>query len=381
MARSFPSDRIFPHVVRGFPEDPDHKDPYNFWDYQKESLRYSGHTIHKDGAEVGKTREIVAYTLYKAFTTINGSGLVGAPQQTHLDEIIDAIDEQLTWNPELGRARQHPRFKNGWKKHPHHAFYFHGENHRFKIDFRPAGHDGEAYRGIHATTFAIVDEAAKKKNKKQWSEFWRAIKPSCVAKIYSVPDGDRSCEFYKLGQRAIQNTKPEQEEPDDTLKGAAKHIKDIRFRLFNWPKTLMPHPYWSPERKRFYVEQYGGEDSPEYKHNVLGTDGDPEYSVFPWEQMRHCIKEIPEYRLLKVLVDSANDEVIVNGYKFEQVPGDNGPVSRPIVLHDEIYVKSVFFDYDDKHESDFRRLIKSFFVSVPGLKSAGGDFGFSPDPT
>lgn len=376
------------------PEDPDHKDPYNFFDYQEESIRYDGHTIHKDGSEVGKTREIVAFCLYEAITTQNGTGLIAAPQQTHLDEIIEAMEDQFTWNRDLGRARQHPRIKGGWKKHPHHAFYFYGKQHRFKIDFRPAGHDGEAYRGIHARTFAIVDEAAKKKNKKQWSEFWRAMKPGCVAKIYSVPDGDRSCEFYKLGQRAKNSLSSldslngsndlncsEKEVANDSIKNAAKHIKDIRFRLFNWPKTLMPAPYWSAERKKFYIEQYGGEDSPEYKHNVLGTDGDPEYSVFPWEQLKHCIREIPEYRFLKILVDSANDEVMVSGYKFHQAPGDNGPVSVPECMIDEVKVKSGFFDYNNGRESAFRVLIKQFFYSVPGLKSGGADFGYSPDPT
>lgn len=382
------------------PEDPDHQDPYSFFGYQEESIRHDGHTVHKCGAETGKTREIVAYGLHGAITTSNGSALIAAPQQTHLEEIIEAMEDQFSWNPDLARARQHPRIKGGWKKHPHHAFYFYEKTHRFKIDFRPAGHDGEAYRGIHATTFAIVDEAAKKKNKKQWSEFWRALKPSCVAKIYSVPDGDRSCEFYKLGERARKGVVPtenqksdpesssglnqkleEKEVTDGSFKGAAKHIKDIRFRLFKWAKTLMPAPFWSPERKKFYIEQYGGEDSPEYKHNVLGTDGDPEYSVFPWEQLRHCIREIPEYRYLKVLVDSANDEVMVSGYKYEQVPGDNGPVSVPVCLLDEVHVKSGFFDYDEHHESDFRRLIKSFFVTAHGLKIGGGDFGFSPDPT
>ncbi|MCP4259101.1 MAG: hypothetical protein GY774_16570 [Planctomycetes bacterium] len=384
------------------PEDPDHQDPYNLWDYQKESLRYPGHAIHKDGSEVGKTREIVGFCLYKAFTTPNGSGLIGAPLQGHLDEIIEAMDEQLTWNPDLGRSRQHPRIKGGWKKHPYHTWYFHGRTHRFKIDFRPSSHDGAAYRGIHARTFAIKDEAAKDKNKKQWSEFWRAMKPSCVARIYSVPDGDRSCEFYKLGQRACKgekssalteigqassltptnNSKQEHEgAPNDSFKGAAKHIQNIRFRLFNWPKTFMPHPFWSAERKKFYIEQYGGEDAPEYKHNILGTDGDPEYSVFPWEHLKHCIREIQEYRFLKVLVDSANDDVIITGYKYGQIPGDNGPVPVPVCLLDEVYAKSGFFDYDEHHESDFRKLIKTFFNSVPGLKYGGGDFGFSPDPT
>ena len=153
------------------PEDPDHQEPYNFWDYQKESIRYPGHTIHKCGSEVGKTREIIAWCMHKAYTTANGSGMTGAPQQTHLEEIIEGMLDQMEFNPVLGKALIK------YKKHPHHTFYF---SNRFKFYFRPSGFDGEAYRGVHVRTFAIKDEAAKDKNKKQWSEFWRAMKPGCI---------------------------------------------------------------------------------------------------------------------------------------------------------------------------------------------------------
>jgi hypothetical protein len=445
------------------PEDPDHKDPYSLWWYQEESLRFNGHTLHKCAAEVGKTREIVAYTLHKAFTVRNGSGLIGAPQQTHLDEIIEASTEQLEFNEDLAPSLiRH-------KKHPHHAFYW---SNRFKTHFRPSGYDGEAYRGVHVRTFAIKDEAAKDKNKKQWSEFWRAMKPGCAAKIYSVTDGDRSCDFYRLGQKALrpqsqmggvderkdaasgavpnlvrslfeiqrrkilgdrisilptfekiygepakaeedkQSCHPglsgieqddgkipglagmtDEKEPDavdvkapESMKGMSAHIQNIKFTLYQWPKRLMPDPYWSPQRKEFYVDLYGGEDSPEYKHNVLGEDGDPEYSVFPWEQFKHIVKEIPEYRCLKVLVDSGNNEVIVKGYRIEVVPGDNGPVPRMIMLLDEVFRKTGFFDYSllpegGMSDSDFRKTIKSFFSSAPGLKRGGADFGFTGDPT
>lgn len=444
------------------PEDLDHKDPYGFFWYEEESLRFGGHTDHKCGAEVGKTREIVAYTLHKAFTVRNGSGLVGAPQQTHLDEIIEACLEQLEFNEDLAPALVKHR------KHPHHAFYW---SNRFKTYFRPSGYDGEAYRGVHVRTFAIKDEAAKDKNKKQWSEFWRAMKPGCIGKIYSVPDGDRSCEFYRLSQRALrpetQMGSPEErrqgasrcapiltknlfaaqrrrilgekdipitgfeeiygagtqgltqnygtpqadvdsglslsegdrpgtqkeasrlsseEKELESLKGMAAHVRNIRFTLYHWPKTLMPEPYWSKERKAFYVDLYNGEDSPEYKHNVHGEDGDPESSVFPWEQLKPCIKDIPEYRCLKVLVDSGNNEVIITGYKTEIVPGDNGPVPRAVSMIDTVFTKRGFFDYEilpdgSMTDSEFRKVIKSFFSSVPGLKRGGADFGFAGDPT
>ncbi len=352
------------------PEDPDHQEPYTLWGYQQESIVYPGHTIHKCGAEVGKTREIVAYSLYKAFTVQNGSGLIGAPQQTHLDEIIEAMLEQLDFNPDLKPSLP----KDNHRKHPHHRFRFLGTD--FKLYFRPSGFDGEAYRGVHVRTFAIKDEAAKDDHVKQWSEFFRAIKPGCIAKLYSVPDGRRDTEFYRLSKISEGTAKSEEEEIEiEAFKNASGHIKEMKFRPFKWSKELMPPPYWSPERKKFYIDLYNGEDSPEYKHNVKGEDGDPVNSVFPWQQFKYCIKDIPEYRCLKILVDAANNEVIVCGYKCEYVPGDDGPVPRVIDLIDTTYLLSTFFD------SEFTKLIKSFFSSVPGLESGGGDFGFSGDPT
>lgn len=354
------------------PEDSDHQDPYNLWDYQKESLVYPGHTIHKCGAEVGKSREILAKGMFKAFTVNNGSGLTGAPQQTHLDEIIEMVTDQLDWNPDLAAEL----IKH--KKHPHHRFKF---ANGFKWYFRPSGHDGEAYRGVHVRTFAQKDEAAKDDHVKQWSEFFRACKPGCIIGIYSVPDGRRDTEFYRLSKIAEGNITQEEELEIDSFKAAAGHIKEIKFRIFKWSKELMPPPYWTPARKKFFIDFYNGEDSPDYKHNVKGEDGDPANSVFPWQQLKYCIKDIPEFRCLKVLVDAANNEVIVAGYKCEYVAGDNGPVPRIIDLFDTTFRMSGYFDYEEGTVSDFRKTIMSFFSGAPGLKMGGGDFGFSSDPT
>jgi hypothetical protein len=415
------------------PDDRQHKDPYNFFDYQMESTRFPGDKLHKDGAEVGKTREIVATSLWPAFTVPGGSGLIGAPLQGHVDEIINAMDNQLNWNPELGKQRWHRRIKDGWKKHPYHDWYFKNE---FVIYFRPSGHDGNPYRGIHVWTYAKKDEGVKDKHVKQWSEFWRAMKPGCIAGVYSVPDGDRSCDFFRLGQGAVKTEPPkdpaalqerlllvnfdiwrqrargrqainlpgiediyreaivqksdeEQKEdvgPAQSLKDVEEHILDIRFKLFHWPKTIMPEPFWSPTQRAKFRTRYKGEGSPEYKHNVLGIDGDPESSVFPWEQFKWCIKDIPEYRCMKILVDAVNNEVIIRAYRTEVGIGPDGPDPKAIEMLDTVYRKAGFFDYEIRPdgtmtESEFRKIIKSFFPSAPGLKRGGADLGYSGDPT
>lgn len=360
------------------PTDPDHQDPYSLWDYQKEALRYPWHKIYYCGAEVGKTRDIVADEMYSGCTVQGGTSMVGAPQQTHLDEIIDAMTDQMLWNPALGNLL----IKH--KKHPHHAFYLATEQ---KRHFRPSGHDGEAFRGLHVGNSAKIDEAAKMDNPREWSEFWRGILPNCAVSIYSVPDGRRDTEFYKLGQRAQKSEASLA--PPSTEKNIFRRIAalsklvgtEIGFKFFRFDKTMMPPPFWTPARQKFYEEQYGGVDSSGYLQNVLGLDGAPAYSVWPWHQLRHCVKEIPEYRALKILVDTARDEVIVKGYRCEFVSGDEGPVMLTVPLLDMAFPVATFFAYDQHEETEFKRLIRSFFSNVPGRKRGGADFGHSPDPT
>ncbi len=335
------------------PTDPDHKEPYNFFPYQVEDgIRNLESTIYYCGAEVGKTRDIIAKEMYVIFNRPSGSGLTGAPQQTHLDEIIGGLDDQLRWNPDLGKCLAE------WKKSPHHLMRFTND---FKLYFRPAGHDGEAYRGVHVRDFIVVDEAAKKKNKKQWSELWRAALPGCPFFLYSVPDGDRSSEFFRLGQKA---------------QGENVEIKDLAdraFRFVRWRKTQMRAPFWTDERRRHYIELFGGEDSPEYRQNILGEDGDPVNSVFPWPQFARVIKDIDAYRVLKIFVDQSSGEVSITGNAFRPVSVEGKPSTPENVLLEDKRVPMGIFDIAAE--------IKRFFSGIPGELYIGADLGFSQDPT
>lgn len=343
-----------------FLRDPDNPDmPWTLWDYQQDSIRYPGNTLHECGAEVGKTREIIAYVLHRAFTVPRGSGLITAPMTIHLMEIIDAVLEQLDHNRDLGRALVLHR------KSPHHHMKF---TNGLKIDFRPTGYDGTALRGVHVRTFAVMDETAKAKNPAIFKEFWRASKPGCAHKLYSTPDGDRSSTFYRLCMKAEGKLEKEEEGDKDVLG------RDLTFRKFRWSKTLMPPPFWTPERRRFYVEQYGGEDSPGYQQNVLGNWGDPENSVFPWHSFQRLLKHIPEYRCLKVLVDESQGEVSLFGAAYEPRQAEDGTWSTPqeVILTDRRI---------PRHDFDIVREVKAFFSGVPGLTFGGADLGFSQDPT
>lgn len=350
---------------RAFLKESDTEAPYEYWPYQLPSITYHGDVIHSDGAEVGKTREIGNLILWKAFTKDGGSSLVGAPEQIHLDEIIDYCNEQMfNLNPDLGKGlKKH-------KKHPHHVFYFHN---RHKIYFSPGGFDGTGFRGKHVDDLVIMDEAAKIKNPDIWREFWRAGKPSATFRIYSVPDGDRGTVYYKLKQLArgvnpsTSSGRTEEDGPEED-----SPAKDRQFRFFNWKKPAQPEPFWSDQRRRFYIDLYGGEDSPGYRRNILGEDGDPENAVFPWHQFSRCLKEIPEYRVIKIMVDEGSGTVSVFSAQYGVVYAESRKEGREEILEDRTYSTGDF---------SIRAALKALFSPVPGLLYIGGDLGFSNDPT
>lgn len=345
---------------QAFLKEPDTGEPYVYWPYQLKSADCKGDKIHEDAAEVGKTREIGNTILHHAFTRKGGSSLIGAPEQVHLDEIIEyCIEQMFVLNTVLGKSlRKH-------KKHPHHCFYF---KNGYKVYFSPGGFDGTGFRGKHVSDLCIMDEAAKIKNPAIWSEFFRSAKPSAVFGIYSVPDGDRNTVFHRLAKKA----KGVKEQEKDGI-AAIDVVRGRNFNYFHWKKTDQPYPFWSVQRRREYIDLYGGEDSPGYKRNVLGEDGDPENAVFPWHQFSMCLKGGSEYMVLKLLVDEGSKSVSMFTARYSEVNDKDGSREG----HEEIIEDRTI----SRGEFDVREIIKRVFSPMPGLKYLGGDLGFSNDPT
>jgi hypothetical protein len=190
-----------------------------------------------------------------------------------------------------------------------------------KVLFRPAGHDGSAFRGVHVRGWLLHDEAAKVTNPRSWSEFWRAAKPGAEIRIYSVPTGDRLCTFQRIAdagvpaERVLPNTW-DAKTVVNTLLGrrlvpegsAARSVaRELGGRVwvrFHWPKTIMPAPFWSEERRQDFVAMYGSADAPGYVHNVEGRPGDPEYSVFPARLLDPAVHFVPDYQTVSLLWDN-----------------------------------------------------------------------------
>lgn len=356
-------------------------EPWQFFDYQRESIRaWSQATVHQDGAEVGKTREITVLVLWGQCTAMGLTVrrpwmLVGAPQQTHLDEIILAIEEQVGAQ-DAGDAKG-SLLSQFWlkpKRTPHMMQRFRtiplGENEKTgigRVYYRPAGHDGEAFRGVHVNAMAMMDEAAKLKRAVQWSEFWRSAMPGCAKRVYSVPDGDRSTEFFRLSQQAVENLP----------------AKKDGWRLFHWPKTIMPEPFWSAERDAEFIRLFGGRHTPGYKRNVLGDWGEAENPVWSWDVLLPNVADVPDYRILELNIDRGRGELHV--------------AVKRCVFHVEKGRKSGTYDWltdtvidltpftsrvDSERRMAMQSLLREHLRGASrGVFFAGADLGETNDPT
>jgi len=364
-------------------KEPDTIQPYEFWGYQIPSVNYrQGDYNHKDGAEVGKTREIITKLLWSCQTLhnlelldINGRAMrrvesvVGAPLMGHLADIIDAVEEQIELNPHLQAG-----LRKGWhQKAPYHKMTFHHTDGRGIIHFRPGGINGAAFRGIHVNAWGLLEEAALLKASKHWSEFKRALKPSAIWGTYSVPDGDRDCEFYRRNQSSMPYDEFRKRYPHGfTGKGKPPRI------LFNWAKTLMPDPFWSPERRREFIDDFGGEDSPGYQQNVLGKDGDRANCVFPYATMASCLTDIREFRRLKIIANKSDHEISMELYSYEAVEGGDG---REVLLYERTEAVPDWDGYEAWRDIAERIVLEAFGHIRAGKHWIGADLGESQDPT
>lgn len=361
---------------RAFMTEPDTGEPYSFFDYQEAAVRaWDQDLVCIAGAEVGKSRSIIATILWGqctgfGFRIRNPSILVGAPQQTHLDEIIMAVEAHVgEGDGSSGRKPLINRFWRKPKRAPHTMHKFKGptctNDQLGLVYYRPASTDGEAFRGVHVNAMLLMDEAAKLKNPVCWSEFWRAGKPGCRKQVWSVPDGDNATVYYRLTQQARTNLQPGED----------------GWRLFHWPKTLMPPPFWTPERDREFQRLYGGRDAPGYQRNVLGLHGQQENPVWPWVLLESNIREVQEYRALKIVVDERNGTVQVQAFAFELVITEGKKSSRERALLDREDDFDAFKDSATRRDA-VRSLLREVFDPIENaVLWFGADLGFSNDPT
>jgi len=245
--------------------------PRRYWPHQVEDLRAPDpQIVHLDGRDCGKTISLTTDVLHFAFTTRGGLGLVAAPQQGHLDTIIEEIEFQLRAHEQLA-ASVAPNAQGRQK--PTRDPYFRLEfTNGSVLYFRPAGPDGEAFRSLHVNRI-WVDEGAWLPEK-AWHALRQCLKAGGVFRVYSTPNGLRGTTYHNLTE-----------------------ARD--WRVFRWPSWL--NPAWSAQREADLLGFYGGKGSDGWQHEVAGEHGKPTHGAFNAELLELCRVAIPEYRCVEVL--------------------------------------------------------------------------------
>lgn len=241
-----------------------------YWDHQIEDLLCSERNIcHLDGRDVGKSISLSTDALHYCFITRGGLGLIGAPQQGHLDSIIEEIEYQLSMNKELEKSvvkiRRKPYFK---------IDFANGSS----LYFRPAGPYGDAFRSLHVER-VWVDEGAWL-TEKAWVALRQCLKEGGRMKVYSTPNGLRNTTYYRL-----------------TL--------NPKWKVFRWPSWISPT--WTEDRESELLDFYGGRDTPGYQHEVAGEHGKPAYGAFQVEAFNAAKAEVPEYRRIDITGEELRD--------------------------------------------------------------------------
>jgi hypothetical protein len=192
--------------------------------------------------------------------------------------------------------------------------------------------------------------------------------PGCRKRVYSVPDGDRSTEFFRLSQQATPN-----------LAAAAKG-----WRLFHWPKTIMPAPFWSPERDAEFIRLFGGRHTPGYKRNVLGEWGEAENPVWSWDLLLPNVCDLPDYRVLVLNVDRQRGDLHVRVARVAFAVQEGGRKSGQYDwLFDGTVALAAFASRDkDERRAAMRALLREHITGASaGVYWAGADLGETNDPT
>jgi hypothetical protein len=241
-----------------------------YWPHQVADLRCpASNIIHLDGRDTGKSCGLTTDALYFATTTPGASGLIAAPQQGHLDSLIEEIEYQLEASPVLRRhvavnAAGHLKIQ----RKPYYRLEF---TNGAVLYFRPAGTYGEAFRSLHVER-VWVDEGAWL-TEAAWKALRQCLKAGGRLRIYSTPNGIRTSTYYRL-------------------------TFSKQFAVFRWPSWL--NPQWTPEREQELLEFYGGIDTAGWQHEVAGEHGKPAYGAFNQEQFDAACQEILEYRTVRI---------------------------------------------------------------------------------
>lgn len=257
---------LFAEFIQNFDEE---EDIWFLTDYQKEFMCDFNHYVSLCCARsVGKTVSLTLIILWLLINNFYDAPYIvyTVPNKVHLDPVFTNLVYLLRTN---GFLKYYIDKKKGINSSTYKITLINNAT----LDCRIAGQTGtgENVVGMH-TPHIILDESSfypygtwieLQPTLNTWQQGFRMI-------VSGVPDGrrDKSVCYYA----------------DQIAENFSKH----RVSAFR-------NPRYTKEADEENVKKFGGRNSDDYRHLVLGEHGDPYYSVF--DRSRMAIEQYPVYKL------------------------------------------------------------------------------------
>lgn len=235
--------------------------PWRSRKYQNKLLLDTNDRVVCDSARsVGKTCVLEGDITYDAIPAhlirdFKEEGLLGAPNDVHLQPTIDRVESKILGDPFLKLFTKKP------KKAPTYIWDFATG---YKLYARIEGaSSGRNFLNLHVDK-AYLDEG-QLISKRAARQLLPGLNEGATLKIFGVPNGVRGTYFWQIA---------EDDAPNAEGKRQYSHHNISRF----------DSPDFTEKMKQEAIKLYGGEQSQDYINLVLGLWGEAQYGAFDPEQ-------------------------------------------------------------------------------------------------
>lgn len=221
------------------------------------------HQIDQCARSVGKSLSIKVRGFSFAFLFPGQEMVITAPELVHLEPIVGLVENQI-YATRLTREMM----LTGRSAVTHRPFQMNFAN-GSHITGRIPQRDGKGVKGIHPIWLEL-DEAQDYPHA-GWTELTETLKEGfegAIWRAHGVTRGIRD-DFYEFTQ----------DKPDN------------HWRVHRYP--AMFRPTWTDKERQNKIKQYGSQDDPDYRRNVLGLHGDSTNPLFVLTRLMNCVDDDP----------------------------------------------------------------------------------------
>lgn len=267
---------------------------YRVRDYQHKFNRIEGeYQAFACARSVGKTERQQIRAFIHFFRRIGENMLITAPELLHLMPLVDKIEERITACRLTEECLKKDRAgKTGFHHNPFGVDYADGT----KIVGRIPNRDGRGVKGQHQPVLMV--EEGQDYPDAGWTE---------VHETVDKVGGDFEYHIYGVHRGA---------------RGGGFHTRVTGSLFTNNCLTAIQRPGWGADEKQAAIETYGGENSPDYRRNILGEPGAASSPLFVTSRLMAVIDQNREsdYNTLEYRAQHIRWEEFAANYGINGVP-------------------------------------------------------------